>query len=858
MDAPETIAMRLARDFAAKTALARRGIETLTRGVAKPRHCTAGQTSSGTRPDTTAPAELARRTWFLLTIKLLVAETMAAVGGRPSVAAQLARSDDPRRLHEEIEAVERGPLLGPLHGDGDVGDPWAWYLDAWSNEIAGAVRDLAARLAEYPRAMIVAAAGGGHDLFKPLYQAVFPRAARHALGEYYTPDWLAEHVLDQVGYPGRRGGRLLDPACGSGTFLMAAIRRLRADGEAEKGTVPMCRASHEGGQSPFPPSGGKEQIARRILDGVVGLELNPLAALAARANYLLAIADLLPGSATIEIPVFRCDAILDGAESDGPAGQGTVPFKVSFDFVVGNPPWIAWDNLPGPYRQATKPLWERYGLFSLSANEARHGGGKKDLAMLMLYRGADRYLAPGGRLGMVITQSLLQTKAGDGFRRFRLGAEGDWLRVDRVDDLTALRPFPGAASRTATIVLTKGARTEYPVPYVKWTPVEKGDRVPPGCHSPPRGTVPFFQVCRARPIDPGRPGSPWLILPAEEAGGRTFPPDATGGLGEEKGDCPHLPERPEGCLAQMGTVPFFRAGASDYQAHLGANSGGANAVYWLRVLERSTDGDGGVVVENLAAKAKHGVAAVRQTIEPDLLYPLVRWGDVGRWSARPSAHILLAQDVDTRTGIAEEVMRREYPRTYRYLQQFEPLLSRRAAYRRYQGQKPFYSMYNVGPYTVAPIKVVWRRMERVIRAAVVEAVDDPLLGRRPLVPQETCVLVACGSADEAHYLCAVLNSARAGALVAAHSVVGGKGFGSPGMLEYLGLRRFAADDPRHAALAACSRRAHELSGGAEILPSPSGRGAGGEGLRGQACYLQVPESELAAIEHEIDRLAAEL
>jgi dTDP-4-dehydrorhamnose reductase len=28
-------------------------------------------------------------------------------------------------------------------------------------------------------------------------------------------------------------------------------------------------------------------------------------------------------------------------------------------------------------------------------------------------------------------------------------------------------------------------------------------------------------------------------------------------LGREKGDSPHLPERPEGCSAQMGTVPFF-------------------------------------------------------------------------------------------------------------------------------------------------------------------------------------------------------------------------------------------------------------------------------------------------------------
>ena len=163
-------------------------------------------------------------------------------------------------------------------------------------------------------------------------------------------------------------------------------------------------------------------------------------------------------------------------------------------------------------------------------------------------------------------------------------------------------------------------------------------------------------------------------------------------------------------------------------------------------------------------------------------------------------------------------MQRRYPRTLAYLRQFEDLLTSRAAYRRYQDQKPFYSMYNVGPYTTAPIKVVWRRMDRRINAAVVAEVDDPLLGRRPVIPQETCVLVAVDSAAEAHYVCAVLNSAVVGFLVAAHSVRGGKGFGTPSMLDYLRLRRFDPHDRRHAELASLSQAAHvacPLGGAAE-------------------------------------------
>ena len=62
--------------------------------------------------------------------------------------------------------------------------------------------------------------------------------------------------------------------------------------------------------------------------------------------------------------------------------------------------------------------------------------------------------------------------------------------------------------------------------------------------------------------------------------------------------------------------------------------------------------------------------------------------------------------------------------------------------------------------------------------------------------------------DEAHYLCALVNSGVVGFLVSSHSVRGGKGFGTPSMLDYLGLRRFDPQDAAHRDLAAMSQEAH--------------------------------------------------
>jgi len=390
--------------------------------------------------------------------------------------------------------------------------------------------------------------------------------------------------------------------------------------------------------------------------------------------------------------------------------------------------------------------------------------------MLVLYAGADRYLREGGRLGMVVTQTLFQTRgAGDGFRRFRLGDDGTALGVLRVDDLVDVQPFETAANWTATIVVEKGRSTEYPVPYVRW--------------SRPEGAVPCpalpalrSQPLVAEPIDGARAQSPWFVRPADLSVG----------------------------IDRL-------TGPSEYTAHLGANSGGANGVYWLRVLGRQGEL---VEVENLPSRGKQAVDPVRQCIEPDLLFPLIRWGDVERFEAGPSAWLLLAQDPESRRGIGDDTLRAECPQTFAYLERFESLLRHRAAYRRYQDGAPFYSMYNVGSYTVASHKVVWRRMDRMVRAAVVAPVEDPLVGRRPVICQETCALIATETAAEAHYLAALLNSAVIGFLVQAHNVRGGKGFGSPGMLEYLRLRRFCPQDRQHAELAALSLEAHTLDAAA--------------------------------------------
>ena len=60
------------------------------------------------------------------------------------------------------------------------------------------------------------------DVLKGVYQQLIDPKDRHDLGEYYTPDWLCERIVKEL-LPKHGYKAVLDPSCGSGSFLRAAI-----------------------------------------------------------------------------------------------------------------------------------------------------------------------------------------------------------------------------------------------------------------------------------------------------------------------------------------------------------------------------------------------------------------------------------------------------------------------------------------------------------------------------------------------------------------------------------------------------------------------------------------------------------
>ena len=477
--------------------------------------------------------------------------------------------------------------------------------------------------------------------------------------------------------------------------------------------------------------------------------------LTARSNCLLAVRDLL-GAEAAALPVDLADA-LDPAE-DAPRA----------DLVVGNPPWVNWEYLPPAYRERSQALWDRYGLVSARGPELSFL--KEDISVLMTCVAADRLLAEGGALALVLRQGVFKSaRNGAGFRRFRM-PDGCGLRVLRVEDLSALKAFPGATGPTALFFARKGEDTVYPVPYAVWEKVGRGpiDAFVPLSRAMERVKIVEQQAVPASAEDPT---SPWLTAPAEELSG----------------------------LGQL-------LGSNPYRARTGVFTGGANAVYWLSVHSAA---DGLVRVSNLVDRAKRKTARVEAELEPDCLYPMLKGGNIRRWRTGYDAYLLCPHTARTRQfPIPWETLRRDCPRTADYLASFREVLDRRkgfAGWERAIQRQAFHAVLRVGAYTFAPWKVVWKYIATEFVCAVVGTVHDPWLGERLLLPNEKVMYVATACEEEAYYLCGVLSSTAVARCV--------RGYMRPTsisahVLEKLGIPGYDGDAPLHREIARLCREGH--------------------------------------------------
>jgi len=251
------------------------------------------------------------------------------------------------------------------------------------------------------------------DILGDVYQGYLPPDERKRLGEFYTPKEVVEYILDAVGYKPEnevRGKKILDPACGSGSFLVEATQRL-------------IEGYRRIGFNLKNPDDAK-QIIDGCVNSIYGLDIHPFACFIAEMNLLFQLVDLYDAvrqkDRYYELPrlnIYRTDSLAPSEEPiklaefldnsrrimliEETRGADKVK-NTKFDYVVGNPPYVRIHKLTEDQKRAYE-------------TEYKSARGLYDLYILFIERGI-RWLEDGGKFGYICSDQFMIRSYGKALR----------------------------------------------------------------------------------------------------------------------------------------------------------------------------------------------------------------------------------------------------------------------------------------------------------------------------------------------------------------------------------------------------------------------------------------------------------
>lgn len=226
------------------------------------------------------------------------------------------------------------------------------------------------------------------DIIGKIYEYHVSKEERKKLGQFYTPEPIINYIFDNI--PLKATDKLLDPACGSGGFLIKAYDKFSEqlpENEANKNT--------------------HKQI---IENNLFGYDINPFSVHLTAMNLALKNIE----SKTDVINVLERDSLSDNVEyffgqtmkTLNKKEKNTAENTSKFNVIVGNPPYF---NL------TQNIIKEKYDIQEFKEILT----GVTNIASLFLKRYIS-LLEPSGYLGFVLPKSLTYLNSWEGIRKFIL------------------------------------------------------------------------------------------------------------------------------------------------------------------------------------------------------------------------------------------------------------------------------------------------------------------------------------------------------------------------------------------------------------------------------------------------------
>jgi len=261
------------------------------------------------------------------------------------------------------------------------------------------------------------------DIWQRIYQHYLPEEERQRLGGFYTPYELVSLIIDLSEYeqdtPDLCKMKVLDPACGSGTFVVEVARRLikHLETKAHCHTIPKT----EWGKARF--------VLDTVKENIYAIDIHPFATFLTSLNLAMLLLDYYfkvrhqDDTYTLELNVVTADSLTKEVqvsmkdcftnarlkEAYKRLKKYKKALETKFNYVFGNPPWGS------VLKGSLSPLWnpkkrEEY------RKQYESAVGKYDVCVLFLERGIE-WLKDDGILGMVVNNWFIFRDFGKGIRK---------------------------------------------------------------------------------------------------------------------------------------------------------------------------------------------------------------------------------------------------------------------------------------------------------------------------------------------------------------------------------------------------------------------------------------------------------
>jgi methylase of polypeptide subunit release factors len=726
------------------------------------------------------------------------------------------------KLQKELQKIEDGKFFRDIGIENFIeGTFLSWYLDVWDKDIKKIVTDIISRLDWFDFAEFITKPEYVVDYLKNFYQEVFPKHLRHDLGEFYTPDWLAKYVVNLSGFNGDINKRVLDPACGSGTFLVAIINKIFEKYKKER---------------------QKERLINDISRNIVGFDINPIAVLTARTNYLIALSRFSLEKTRVTVPVYLTDSIV----LPELAKQTKLTDKVKLYNIKTTKGVFAIPSEIKPRISEVMHFLKSYVDKQIDEKDteeqlkSRFGYGDNTVHhLLILYRQLTELNSHKQNkiwCDIIINQfsTLFQ-----GRFDFVIG-NPPWVNWEflsdeyqehlmEINDQYGLYFTKGLESRLGKVKRDISAiffyvcsdvylndhgfiafliKPMYQIPsgrgFRNFNRLNKDVEKIPKLKTPLKVSI-VEDVTKENPFEIGNSVS---LIAAKKGEKTSYPIKLRKWAGKKTHELEDYKAEPSDDTDILATWAIYKGkkqlnaiGEFDYKIRTGVYHGFKEAFFGLELL---IDKGTLVQVRNCEGKMKD--------LEKQRIYPLIMSRHVNKWKLEDADGEKYTYCILPQSSLGEkneDEMKIETPRTYEWLYDFKDELLARTIFKKMFDEEthPFYSVYDLGNWD-SKYKVVWKNMGFYPEFLVVSSVNDEKLGKKLVLPEHVLSFVPVASKKEAHYICAVLNSSVVRANLRTLSS-GGKSGLSKTIVGKIRLDKFKPKNAVHASLSLLSMNAHK-------------------------------------------------